>query len=263
MTPDDVARIWEANAEGWTEMSRAGYDRCRDLFNTPAFMKMLPPVDGLSGIDIGCGEGHNTRRLADRGARMSAIDIAPTFIRHAREHEENEPRGIEFVQASATSLPFDDDSFDFATAFMSLQDIAEQKATIAEVHRVVRPGGFFQFSMIHPCFQTPKWGWILDDSGRRVALTVGDYFTRPPCRVEEWTFGAAPAELKERYAKFKTPYFEHTLSHWLNMLIEAGFALEAFEEPTPDGATLEAHPEQYDARIVAYFLIVRGRVPAG
>ena len=262
MSPDDVAKIWEANAEAWTVMSRAGYDRCRDLFNTPAFMAMLPSVDGLRGIDVGCGEGQNTRDLADRGARMSAIDLAPTFVRHAREHEQDKPRQIDFLQASASAIPFEDDSFDFATAFMSLQDIAEQERALAEVRRVVRPGGFFQFSITHPCFQTPRWSWVLDENQRRVALMVGDYFDRPSCRVEEWTFGAAPEALRQRYSKFRTPYFEHTLSDWLNMILAAGFELERFEEPTPDDATLAAHPREYDARIVAYFLIIRGRVPA-
>lgn len=118
---DDAAlrEIWDRNAEGWTRLSRAGYDRCRDLFNTPTFLAMLPAVAGLAGLDIGCGEGHNTRLLADRGARMAGIDLAPTFVRHAREAERAEPRGISYELANAAALPFPADSFDFATAFMA------------------------------------------------------------------------------------------------------------------------------------------------
>ncbi len=67
---------------------------------------MLPPVSGLSGLDIGCGEGSNTRELARRGARMRAIDIAPTFIRHAIEAESAEPLGIAYLVADATDLQF-------------------------------------------------------------------------------------------------------------------------------------------------------------
>ena len=171
MDDAEVGRCWEANAEGWTVMSRLGYDRCRDLFNTPAFMKMLPEVAGLRGVDIGCGEGHNTRLLARRGAKMTGIDIAPTFVRYAREAEETEreeerPR-IEYHVGTAAALPFEDASFDFATAFMSLQDIADQESAVVEASRVVRPGGFFQFSITHPCFQTPKWGWVRDEAGRK------------------------------------------------------------------------------------------------
>jgi 2-polyprenyl-3-methyl-5-hydroxy-6-metoxy-1,4-benzoquinol methylase len=83
----EVAAYWEANADAWTRHSRAGYDVYRDALNTPAFLAALPPVAGLSGLDIGCGEGANTRQVARRGARMAGIDIAPTFIRHAAQAE--------------------------------------------------------------------------------------------------------------------------------------------------------------------------------
>jgi ubiquinone/menaquinone biosynthesis C-methylase UbiE len=261
MDDRDVRRYWEANAEGWTVMSRQGYDRCRDLFNTPTFLRLLPEVRGLRGLDLGCGEGHNTRLLAGRGARMIALDIAPTFIRYAREAEQAEPLGIDYLEASASWLPFKDGQFDFVAAFMSMQDIPDQERAVAEAFRVLRPGGFFQFSIIHPCFQTPKFGWIRDEAGRKVAATVGDYFRPNRCRIDEWSFGAAPEELRKQYPKFKTPYFERPLSSWLNMLLDAGFLLEAFAEPTVDDETLAQHPGEYDARLIAYFLIVRCRRP--
>jgi 2-polyprenyl-3-methyl-5-hydroxy-6-metoxy-1,4-benzoquinol methylase len=80
----------------------------RDHLNTPAFLAMLPPVAGLHGLDIGCGEGTNTRALAKLGARMTAIDIAPTFVRHARETESVEGDGIDYSLADAQALPFAD-----------------------------------------------------------------------------------------------------------------------------------------------------------
>jgi hypothetical protein len=144
---------------------------------------------------------------------------------------------------------------------MSFQDIPEQDRVVAEAFRVIRSGGFLQFSMLHPCFQTPKWGWI-EENGRRVALKVGNYFHQEKCRMDEWMFGNAPAELAERFGAFKTPYFMRTLSEWLNMLLAAGFQMEEFAEPTPDDDTLRKHPRQSDARLIAYFLIIRCRKPA-
>ena len=81
----EVGKYWNDNAEAWTQLARAGYDVYRDYLNTPAFLAMLPDVQGLSGIDIGCGEGHNTRLIAKQGAALVGIDIAETFIRHAVE----------------------------------------------------------------------------------------------------------------------------------------------------------------------------------
>ena len=120
-----VGRYWDENAEVWTRLVREGYDVYRDFLNTPAFLAMLPPVGGLCGVDIGCGEGGNTRQLARRGARVTGIDVSPTFVRAAAEEEAREPLGIGYLVASAAELPFDDASFDFATAFMSLMDVPE------------------------------------------------------------------------------------------------------------------------------------------
>ena len=53
MDHTEVRRYWNANADAWTELARAGYDVYRDYLNTPAFFDMLPHVDGLSGLDIG------------------------------------------------------------------------------------------------------------------------------------------------------------------------------------------------------------------
>jgi len=81
----EAGRYWDANAEVWTLLARQGYDVYRDLLNTPAFFEMLPDVRGLRGLDVGCGEGHNTRLLAGRCASLCAVDISPTFIERARQ----------------------------------------------------------------------------------------------------------------------------------------------------------------------------------
>ena len=89
----DVARYWESNARAWTTLSRQGWDVYRDSLNTPAFLALLPEIGGGSGLDIGCGEGHNTRLLAARGAQMAGVDLVPTFIESAREAERETPLG--------------------------------------------------------------------------------------------------------------------------------------------------------------------------
>ena len=255
----EVGRYWEGNADAWTQLARQGCDVYRDFLNTPAFLGMLPDVSGLRGVDIGCGEGHNTRLVARRGARMTALDICPTFVSHAREKEAGEPLGIEYHVASAVEMPFADASFDFATGFMSFMDIPEQDRVIAEAHRVLKPGGFLQFSICHPCFATPKWGWVRDEEGRRVAVTCGDYFRMRQGEVEEWIFGAASPEQRAKWPKFKVPRFFRILSDWVNLLADAGFRIERMAEPHADDETVRQCPDVDDTRVVAYFLITRCR----
>jgi len=186
MNHEEVGRFWNANADTWTKLARAGYDVYRDFLNTPAFFAMLPDVHGLSGLDIGCGEGHNTRQLAQHQALVTAIDISEVFIAHAQQAEEQDPLGIDYRVASAVELPFAGATFDFATAFMSLMDIPETDRVLAEAHRVMRPGGFLQFSITHPCFDTPHRRNLRDENRLTYAIEVGDYFGNLEGEIIEW-----------------------------------------------------------------------------
>ncbi len=262
MDHEEVGRHWEENAEAWTELVRAGYDHYRDGLNTPAFLEMLPDVEDLRGLDVGCGEGHNTRLVAQRGARMIGIDISETFIRHAREAEERDPLDIRYEHASAVGLPFDDASFDFAVAFMSLMDMPQVERAVSEVFRVVRSGGFLQFSIEHPCFTTPHRKTLRDERGQAYAREVGDYFRQRDGETQEWIFSSAPPEAREDLRHFRVPRFTRTLSEWLNLLVDSGFVLERFGEPCPRDEAIRERPRLQSAQIVAAFLHVRARKPA-
>ncbi len=239
-----------------------GFDVYRDYLNSPAFFAMLPNVDGLSGLDIGCGEGYNTRLLVKHGARMTAVDISEVFIRYARQTEADDSLGIDYQIASAVELPFANASFDFATGFMSLMDVPEIDRALAEAYRVLRPGGFLQFSISHPCFDTPHRRNLRDSTNRTYAIEVGDYFLGREGEIDEWLFKAAPPEVKHGLRKFRIPHFSRTLSQWMNFVIETGFLLERVEEPRPSDEVVAAHPELHQAQVVSYFLHLRVRKPA-
>ncbi len=262
MDDREVGAFWEGNAETWTMLSRLGCNLSRDEITMPAFLSMLPDVSGLTGLDIGCGDGHSTRLIAARGARMTAVDIAPTFIRLAREEEEREPLGIDYRVASALELPFPDGVFDFVVAFMSLMDIPQLHRALSEACRVLRSAGFLQFAITHPCYDTPERGWVRNEAGQKVAFQCGGYFDNIEGRVDEWLFFATPAELKHRFPKFQTPKYFRTLSTWLNSLRDAGFVLEQVQEPRCSDVTLRRFPDFADARIVPLWLNIRSRKPA-
>jgi ubiquinone/menaquinone biosynthesis C-methylase UbiE len=259
MDHKEVGRYWDGNAVAWTKLARAGYDFYRDHLNTPAFFEILPDVTGLSGIDIGCGEGHNTRLLAKRGAVVTAFDISETFVRQAREAEILAPLGISYYLASAVALPFQNASFEFATAFMSFMDIPETDRVLAEAYRVLKPGGFLQFSICHPCFDTPHRKNLRNNVGTTYAIEVGDYFRNLNGEISEWIFSTAPLAAKEGLPKFKVPRFTRTVSQWVNLLIETGFVVERMEEPRPTDETVRNCPDLQDAQVVAYFLHFRVR----
>ena len=250
----EAARYWEANAETWTRHARAGYDVYRDALNTPAFLSLLPPIADRRGLDIGCGEGANTRELARRGARMHAVDVAPTFLRHAREAERAEPLGIAYLVADAAVLPFADASFEFATAFMSLMDMPDQATVLCEAARVLRPGGFLQFSITHPCFDPPHRKVLREPDGTVRAIEVAGYFDNIDGRLDRWWFSPLPPGERERSAPFVTPRFDRTLSAWVDMIRAAGLTIERLGEPCASAELAAAVPTVADTRVAPLFL---------
>jgi len=82
---DQIAAAWDANAATWVEHVRAGYDLYRDLFTLPAFLGFIPDLDGQRVIDLGCGEGYNTRLLAPGRQDDRVRSVDPDDRGRARE----------------------------------------------------------------------------------------------------------------------------------------------------------------------------------
>lgn len=263
MEAAEAGRCWNGNADAWTRLVRAGHDVYRDHLNTPAFLAALPAVDGLRGLDLGCGEGHHARLLAQRGARMCGLDIAPRFVGHARSEERRRPLGIDYLVGDASALPLAGGELDFVIACMSLMDVPQPEQALAEVARVLKPGGFVQFSITHPCFHPLHRRNLRGADGLTRAFEIAGYFEADRGdEIEEWLFGDAPAALKATLPKFRIPRFRRTLAQWLHMLLDHGLQLEHVAEPRPDDATVASVPALQDAQVVAYFLHLRARKPA-
>ena len=262
MKRTEVAQYWEANAETWTRHARAGYDIYRDGLNTPAFLDMPPSVHGLRGLDIGCGEGSNTRELVRLGARMLAIDVAPTFTRYARDAERAEPLGISYLVADATDLPFVSASFDFATAFMSMMDMANHGAALREAARILRPGGFLQFSLLHPCFVPPHRRVLREPDGTTRAIEVGGYFDATDGRIDTFRFENVPEKERQKTEPFRVPRFHRTLSGWVQLIVEAGLVIERFGEPHVSAEVAKAEPALEDTLVAPLFLHIQALKPA-
>ncbi|MGA7830836.1 MAG: methyltransferase domain-containing protein [Terracidiphilus sp.] len=92
-------------------------------------------------LDLGCGDGQLTERIAATGARVIGVDLSPEMIAAARS------RGIDAREASAELLPFPDGAFDAVFSNAVLHWVRNQDAMMAEVRRVLKPGGRFVAEM--------------------------------------------------------------------------------------------------------------------
>ena len=110
-----VAAAWNRNAALWTEEVRSGFDFYRELYTFPAFLDFMPDIAGRRVIDLGCGEGSNTRRFAKLGGLDDRRRHLGGDDPRARQREEEEPLGIAYHISSFSDLSsFADAQFDCA-----------------------------------------------------------------------------------------------------------------------------------------------------
>jgi SAM-dependent methyltransferase len=136
---------WEHEAPNWIRWAREPGHDSYWRFHRESFLSSLPPPGRLT-LDVGCGEGRVTRDLRDRGHRVVALDQSAAMGAAARKAD---PDG-EYVVADAASLPFEDDAADLVVGFMSLMDMDDPEGAVAEIGRVLAPGGWFVIAVVHP-----------------------------------------------------------------------------------------------------------------
>ncbi|HTL88207.1 MAG TPA: class I SAM-dependent methyltransferase [Leptolyngbya sp.] len=127
-----------------------------DFTARPAVLELCEPIAGLRVLDLGCGEGYCSRELHRRGAsKLDGIDLSEAMIKAAQAQDEKDGYGITYNAGCATHLPqFADQEFDLVVAvfLFNYLTIAQMQQCLAEVRRVLRPGGRFIFSVPHPAF---------------------------------------------------------------------------------------------------------------
>ena len=137
-------------------------------------VERLGVARGARVLDVGCGIGGMARTLAvQRGAKVTGIDLTPAFVAAAADLSRRAGiDGVEFVEGSATALPFADASFDAATMLHVGMNVADKAALFREVARVLKAGGGFavyDVMRVGPGALTFPMPWIADPAASFVA----------------------------------------------------------------------------------------------
>jgi SAM-dependent methyltransferase len=117
----------------------------------PPFSGLIP-FDDLHGkdvLEIGCGTGVHVRLLAAAGARVAAVDLTPTAVELTRRRLELAGLDADVREADAEALPFADGSFDFVWSWGVIHHSEHTDSVVAEIARVLRPGGRVALMVYH------------------------------------------------------------------------------------------------------------------
>jgi ubiquinone/menaquinone biosynthesis C-methylase UbiE len=250
-------------AAGWEEVS-GWYDdlvgergsEYHRLVVIPRTLKLLEVRPGERVLDVACGQGVLCRALAEAGAHVTGVDVAPALIAAAERRTEAVPLMVDYRVGDARRLAevVRDEDFDAAVCILAIQNIAPLSPVWEGCRRALKNGGRLVVVMMHPCFRIPRlshWGW--DEGQGRQYRRIDRYLSSSRTEIQIHP-GGDPAQT--------TTSFHRPLQAYVNTLGSAGLWIDRLEEWTshktsPEGPRKQALDES--RKEIPMFLALRAR----
>ena len=226
--PNDFTKdAWEANAKLWD--SRMGDDG-NDFFNVlcwPVLASFLDPKPGSAILDIACGNGLTSRRLAALDVNVAAFDFSANLIEKAKERP-NPGNRISYHVVDATNqeqlLALGRHKFDAALSNMALFDMANIETLFKVLPNLLKANGTFVFSITHPCFNNSSSTHLVEE------WDDGTINTRYAVKISRYMSNYQSEGLALRGQIKPQLYFERPLQYYMNIGFQNGFVVDGFKE---------------------------------
>jgi ubiquinone/menaquinone biosynthesis C-methylase UbiE len=127
--------------ESYARWKSSHLGQVTDALEQQLLFEMLGSVNGKALLDVGCGDGNLALELARRGAIVMGLDADPAMIASARRRGDIQGTPPQFIEGDADRLPFEDATFDLVVAVTLLCFVRDAERAIAEMGRVLKPGG--------------------------------------------------------------------------------------------------------------------------
>ncbi len=240
MSTDD-RDLWERHAGWWQEGFTDGADAEYEEQILPLVAEHLGSAGSI--LDVGTGEGQIARLATRLGARV-VVGVDPTLAQLTVARARG--GGVAYARAEAHALPFGQERFDAVVVCLVFEHITDHRPAIAEIARVLRPGGRFLFFLNHPLLQAPNSGWVIDH------ILEEEYWRVGPYLVEDVT-------MEELAPGVVLPFVHRPVSAYVNAMADNGLLVEHMEEPMPPEGFLARAPEYRAAATIPRLLLLVAR----
>ena len=252
--------IWDQNAPWWDARMGEGNDWHRMLI-APAVERLLDIQPGERVLDLACGNGQFTRRLASIGARVLACDSSAAFLDCARMRTSGHSERIEYRRIDLTSeeqlAAIGSGEFDAAVCNMALMDIACISPLLRALRRALKANGRFVFSVPHPCFNTNGTTLLAERDDYQ-----GDGIVTFSVRVRQYRSLVPQKGIGIVGQPQPHYYFHRPLHTLLGACFAAGMVLDGLEEPAFQTPSANLAPRWDNCGEIPPILAARLRVPA-
>jgi 2-polyprenyl-3-methyl-5-hydroxy-6-metoxy-1,4-benzoquinol methylase len=224
-----IDSAWNNIAEWWDDKIGDG-NVFQDYLTEPASEKLLELKPGERILDIACGAGRFTRRMATHGVTILAIDHSEKFINRARKRTADNSDRIEYRVVDATDkstlLALGNRSFDAAVCTMAIMDMSSIEPMISTLPELLKAGGRFVFSVTHPAFNSGTAQLIAEEIYKDSYLvTISGIKLTEYIRAFPYKGVGIKGQPEPQY------YFHRPISMLFNTCFKYGFVLDGIKEP--------------------------------
>ncbi|AAK23821.1 class I SAM-dependent methyltransferase [Caulobacter vibrioides] len=232
---------WKNSAKAWiADMGEQGDYGRRYVLDAPMIAR-LRRLNGGRALDVGCGEGRFCRILRAEGFDPVGLDPTVELLEAARARD---PGGT-YVEGRAEDPAFADASFDLVVSCLSLIDIEAADRAIAEMARVLKPGGTLLIANLTSFSSArAKDGWQTNLLGRRTHFAI-DHYLAVRAKWEEWR-------------GIRIINWHRPLKDYMQWFLAQGLVLTHFDEPAPTGGD-PSRADRY--RRAPWYVIMEWRKP--
>lgn len=186
----------------------------------PPFSGLIPfaELEGRDVLEIGCGTGVHAKLLAAAGARVTAVDLTPTAVELTKRRLDLAGLEADVREADAEALPFADESFDFVWSWGVVHHSEHTERVLAEIARVLRPGGRLALMVYHRSSITFWIDYVL----HRGVLRGGLLRESPDELANRWSDGVIARHYTRRgLAATLAPWFDDVETRVMGQMAEA------------------------------------------